>query len=144
MDIRIMEDAVDAMRAHAADTYPDECCGALLGTISPDSDIVRAIPLENESSEAHAHRFLISPDVVRSVERLAEAEELQLVGFYHSHPDAPSAPSMYDHEHAVSWLLTIIVSSDASGADMPLAFEYDMDARRLVGRAIHIVPTARA
>jgi proteasome lid subunit RPN8/RPN11 len=142
--LRIFEDAIEAVRAHAARTYPDECCGALLGKGSPDGDIVRAIPLVNESTEPHAHRFLISPDVVRSVERLAEAEQLHLVGFYHSHPDAAAVPSSYDNEHAVSWLLSIIVRCTATAADTPRAYAYDMNARRLVERSIEILPAALA
>ncbi len=140
MPIRIALGVVEVLRTHAARAYPDECCGALLSNNIDHGDIVRATELTNESTEPHGHRFLISPDVVRSVERAAEAETLNLVGFYHSHPDAPAVPSAYDDEHAVSWLLTVIVSSTAAGAGVPRAFEYDMNTCKLIERAFDITP----
>lgn len=142
--IRISEGVVDAVRAHAARAYPDECCGALLGRGADGDDIVRAVPLENESAEPHSRRFFVSPDVVRFVERRAESEEMFVVGFYHSHPDAPAVPSQFDNQHAVSWLLSIIVACSDSGADALCAYEYDMDTRTLVERSVDILPAARA
>jgi cysteine synthase B len=106
--LRLGAGTADAMRAHGADTYPDECCGALLGPGS--GDVAEAFALPNEHGGERRRRFLIGPDEYRLAEKRAAESGRELLGFYHSHPDHPAVPSAFDLEHAWPNLSYIIVS----------------------------------
>jgi proteasome lid subunit RPN8/RPN11 len=96
--IRIPADVGTAMRRHAAAAYPEECCGALLG--SQRGVVHEIVPLENASSAERRRRFVVtSADFLRA-EAAAAASGLDLLGFYHSHPDHPAVPSQFDLDHA--------------------------------------------
>lgn len=101
--------ALDVVRTHGAETYPHECCGALLGR-ADDWSILRALPLPNTTEEGPRRRFMIRPADYRVAEREASAAGLELVGFYHSHPDHPARPSQHDLDHAWPNLHYLIVS----------------------------------
>jgi proteasome lid subunit RPN8/RPN11 len=112
---------VDAeIRAHGQETYPHECCGALVGK----DDGVRAIVrLPNTTEEGPRRRFLVRPSDYRDAERQASALGGDLLGFYHSHPDHPARPSQYDLDHAWPTFAYIIVSViEAAAADMTVWF----------------------
>ena len=98
---------VEAIRDHGAEAYPHECCGALLGR---DSTIVEAWALPNTTEEGPRRRFLIRPADYRSAEQRANATGLDLLGFYHSHPDHPARPSQYDLDHAWPVFVYVILS----------------------------------
>jgi proteasome lid subunit RPN8/RPN11 len=93
--------------AHGADTYPHECCGALLGR---DGTVLEAWPLPNTTEEGPRRRFLVGPGDYRAAEGRAAEREVDLLGFYHSHPDHPARPSQYDLEHAWPVFSYVIVS----------------------------------
>lgn len=101
-----------AVRQHAAATYPDECCGALLGTSSDAAgvSILEAVPLANVTAEGPRRRFRVSPDDYRQAEARSAQTGTELIGFYHSHPDHPAVPSQYDLDHAWPNLSYVIVS----------------------------------
>ncbi len=92
------ESTVDRIRAHAASTYPEECCGFLIGLWGDEGlvTVVGAEPVENVRSELRARRYRIAPNDLRRAEADAEAESYAVVGFYHSHPDHPARPSATD------------------------------------------------
>jgi proteasome lid subunit RPN8/RPN11 len=96
-----------AIRAHGSDTYPDECCGALIGR---DGVVHRTFALPNVTDEGPRRRFRISPDDYRASERRATESGGELLGFYHSHPDHPARPSQYDLDHAWPFFSYIIVA----------------------------------
>ena len=100
-------EVLSAIRTHGAREYPDECCGALLGT---DGRVTEAFPLSNTQSQNRRRRFLIGPDEYRQAEARADATSQSLIGFYHSHPDHPAVPSAFDLEHAWPNLSYAIVS----------------------------------
>lgn len=101
-------DGVDeAIRRHGAETYPDECCGALLGR---DSVVRETYPMPNTTEEGPRRRFLVRPQDYREAEARAKALEADLLGFYHSHPDHPARPSQYDLDHAWPFFSYVIVS----------------------------------
>jgi proteasome lid subunit RPN8/RPN11 len=99
--------------------YPNECCGALLGRIESEQKIViELIPISNKREPESKHnRFLIRPEEFLSCEKSALAKGLDLIGFYHSHPDHPAAPSGYDLEHALPVYSYIIVSVKSGKAE---------------------------
>src|SRR5437773_12052203 len=83
----------EKIRTHGRETYPHECCGALLGR---DGEVVSTVALPNTTEEGPRRRFLVRPDDYGTAERAASDAALDLVGFYHSHPDHPARPSQYD------------------------------------------------
>lgn len=96
-----------AIRDHGRATYPDECCGALLGR---DGQVTLTHALPNTTEEGPRRRFLVRPDDYREAERQAAARQLDLLGFYHSHPDHPARPSQFDLDHAWPSFSYVIVS----------------------------------
>ena len=100
-------DAVATIRRHGAETFPYECCGAL---IEAGGVIVEAYAMENTTSSGAARRFRIGPDQYRQADRRARERGGSLVGFYHSHPDEAARPSAYDLEHAWPNLTYVIIS----------------------------------
>jgi proteasome lid subunit RPN8/RPN11 len=113
--LKVPAAALDVIRRHGAETYPDECCGALLGP--RQGEVVEAFALSNETSGERRRRFLIGPDEYRAAERRATEIGQQLLGFYHSHPDHPAVPSAFDLEHAWPNLSYVIVSIKAGQPD---------------------------
>jgi len=99
------------IRAHGAETYPHECCGALLGSDDGGSREVRGLhKLVNRRADSPHNRFAVTADDVREAERAAQAAGLEVVGWYHSHPDHPALPSEFDREQAWPWYSYVIVS----------------------------------
>lgn len=91
--------------------YPAEICGFLIGSRSEAVDRVsEAFSARNTRSTETRNRYRIDPDVYREAERRAEAMGSDLVGIYHSHPDAPATPSAYDLAHSWPWVTYLIVS----------------------------------
>jgi cysteine synthase B len=105
--LTVPDDVLAAIREHGGRTYPDECCGALLGAES--GEVVEALALSNAMDERR-RRFLIGPDAYKAAEARAAETGLTLIGFYHSHPDHPAVPSAFDLEHAWPNLCYLIVS----------------------------------
>jgi proteasome lid subunit RPN8/RPN11 len=100
----------DSIRAHARQAYPHECCGALIGR---QGAVQAAFALPNTTEEGPRRRFLVRPDDYRAAERHSQALGLDLLGFYHSHPDHPARPSQYDLDHAWPFFSYVIVSVKA-------------------------------
>jgi proteasome lid subunit RPN8/RPN11 len=102
---------------HAERAYPHECCGALLGRDArARREVAEIVPLANRRDDAPRSRYSLSPQDVRAAERAAEEAGLEVVGWYHSHPDHPALPSEYDREHAWPWYSYVIVSVAAGRA----------------------------
>ncbi|HEX4543677.1 MAG TPA: M67 family metallopeptidase [Candidatus Acidoferrum sp.] len=106
----------EKIRAHGAETYPHECCGALLGRDSEfeSKETVREVlalfPLVNRRDDSPRNRFSVTAEDVLEADRAAQGQKLEVVGWYHSHPDHPARPSQYDRDHAWPWYSYIIVS----------------------------------
>ena len=100
------------IREHGGRAFPMECCGFLLGRDSDAGrEIVMAIPATNTRGEEEQHnRFTISPEAFMRAEKEARAAKLDVLGFYHSHPNAPARPSQYDLDHAWPVYSYVIVS----------------------------------
>lgn len=120
MILRVRPTDLQAIRRHGEAAFPHECCGLLLGTYNPNQKVVHEIqPLENEREDSRHNRFLITPETILRSDRTARARGLDVVGFYHSHPNAPAVPSEFDREHAWPTYSYIIVSiSDGTAAEL--------------------------
>lgn len=102
----------DGIRAHGRETYPHECCGAMLGR---DGVVTEALALPNTTEEGPRRRFLVRPADYRAAEERAIHKGVELLGFYHSHPDHPARPSHNDLDHA--WpVFSYVILSVVGGA----------------------------
>ena len=105
---------LDAIREHGREAYPEECCGALLGTGGNGSArVARIARMDNARRDERRRRYVIEPLEYARVERQADAESLSVLGFYHSHPDHPAVPSEYDREHGFPFFHYIVLSVGA-------------------------------
>jgi proteasome lid subunit RPN8/RPN11 len=104
----IIDSSVDAViRRHGEQTYPHECCGALIGR---GDRVDAAVELPNTTEEGPRRRFLVRPSDYRLAEQRASELGGELLGFYHSHPDHPARPSQFDLDHAWPTFAYIIVA----------------------------------
>ena len=110
--LNISEGVDQAIRRHGEETYPHECCGALVGRGDAVTD---AVALPNTTEEGPRRRFLVRPSDYRLAEQRATELGGELLGFYHSHPDHPAKPSQYDLDHAWPTFAYIIVSVEGEG-----------------------------
>ena len=123
-----ISDAVNqAIRRHGQETYPHECCGALVGTTADAESIVAdVVPLPNTTEEGPRRRFLVRASDYRLAERRAAEIGGELLGFYHSHPDHPARPSQYDLDHAWPTFAYIIVAvANGKATEMTVWFLKD-------------------
>src|SRR5437763_508943 len=100
--IRIDDEQLAQIRAHGERDYPSECCGLMLGRFADGrKQVVETYAISNAREEAaKRNRFLIRPDELMRGEKYAREKGLDVVGFYHSHPDDVAVPSQYDREQA--------------------------------------------
>jgi proteasome lid subunit RPN8/RPN11 len=118
------------VRADGEKAYPNECCGVLIGEIDNSGAKIakhtQTISNSWEGSEQY-HRFLITPEDMLKAEQTARAMKLDVIGFYHSHPDHPAAPSDYDRDHALPFYSYVIVSVKQGKAEELTSWELTAD-----------------
>jgi proteasome lid subunit RPN8/RPN11 len=118
------------IRTDGEAAYPNECCGVLIGDIDNEgiktAKSTLAIDNAREDGEQY-HRFLITPEDMMKAEQTARSMKLDVIGFYHSHPDHPSAPSGYDKDHALPVYSYVIVSVDKGKAQVLTSWELTDD-----------------
>ena len=139
--IRIDEKQIDEIREHGVRDYPYECCGLLLGLFSAEGKaVIETYPISNAREEsAKRNRFLIEPEELMRGERYARDRDLEVVGFYHSHPDSPAVPSQYDLEHAWPTYSYIIVSTRSAEATDLFSWEQEPDRTRFNPEEIRVI-----
>ncbi|MDR2638045.1 MAG: M67 family metallopeptidase [Zoogloeaceae bacterium] len=118
----------EAIRREGEESYPNECCGFILGQVREDGvkEAETLIPVKNaREAEEQYHRFEIGPEDFMRAESQARRENREIVGLYHSHPDHPSRPSEYDREHALPFYSYIIVSVNEGAASTIDSWELD-------------------
>jgi proteasome lid subunit RPN8/RPN11 len=118
--IRLDRSIAAAIRRHGEETYPHECCGALVGS---GESVAAAVALPNTTEEGPRRRFLVRPSDYRLAEAEASQRGGELLGFYHSHPDHPARPSQYDLDHAWPTFAYVIVAV-ASGTAREMTVWY--------------------
>lgn len=130
--IRVPKQQLDEIREHGVRDYPYECCGLLLGRFASDGKTVtETFPISNAREEsAKRNRFLITPEELMRGERYARSRNLEVVGFYHSHPDSPAVPSKYDLDHAWPTYSYIIVSTSEGQSSDLFSWEQEADRSR--------------
>lgn len=109
--ILITEKHKKEIESHGERAFPYECGGMLIGHFEKNKKIiVETFPLENSSREDQKNRVLILPKDVLRAERYARENKMDVIGYYHSHPEDRAVPSQYDLDHALPVWSYIIVS----------------------------------
>ena len=99
------------MVAHARKTYPNQCCGAMLGTVYNGSKRVAiAMPLENASAGSQQQRYGLRPEDLLNADREARRQKMDLIGIYHSHPDCGAYFSETDLKNSCPWYSFVVLS----------------------------------
>jgi proteasome lid subunit RPN8/RPN11 len=117
MTLYITSEALGQIRSAGEDGFPDEVCGLMLGRDGDGGRTVSAlVPIVNSfEGEEQYHRYLITPADMFRAEREALRLGLDVVGVYHSHPNAPAQPSEYDRDHAAWTTWSYVIVSVAQG-----------------------------
>jgi len=125
------------IQQHGVATYPHECCGFLLGRVEENRRVVEQTRrAQNQRPDSPHNRYQISPQEYMRAERLAAEAGLEVIGFYHSHPDHPAQPSQFDLENAWPGLVYVIVGVKAGQADKMTAWVLADDRSQFLSEAI--------
>jgi proteasome lid subunit RPN8/RPN11 len=143
--LRLNHELAERIRTHGEAGYPHECCGALLGRdTDAGREVLGLLPLENRHGDSPRNRFVISPEDFLRAESLASERGLELVGWYHSHPDHPALPSEFDRAHAWPWYSYVIVSVAQAHAGQMSAWRLDDNRARFTPERLEIIERAAA
>lgn len=143
MALRVSEEVAAKIRAHGAENYPRECCGALLGRDSgADREALYLLPLLNRREDSPENRYSITPEDFRRAEEAAREYGVDLIGWYHSHPDHPALPSEFDREHAWPWYSYVIVSVEKGEPRAIASWRLSDDRMRFAPEKIESGPAA--
>ena len=109
----------ELIRQHGEETYPHECCGVLLGQFSGEERVVETtVRCGNTRTDSPQNRYHIAPQELVRVQRQAREKGLEIIGFYHSHPDHPAQPSATDlaeaHWIGCSYVITSVQQGKAA------------------------------
>ena len=141
--LKIGQSDYAALRRHGEETYPDECCGVLLGRISDDIRLVTAVArCENTRTDSPQNRYHIDPRELIRIQRESRGRGEDIIGFYHSHPDHPAQWSATDLAEA-HWIgcSYVITSVDQGKAAVTNSFELTgttEDDKQLVDERIEL------
>jgi proteasome lid subunit RPN8/RPN11 len=109
--LRSNEQLLLDIKAHATRDYPHECGGMLIGRFEEGfKHVLETFPIENARQDSRHNRILLLPKDVLRAEKYARENKLDVVGYYHSHPNAPAVPSQYDLDHALPVWSYVIAS----------------------------------
>jgi proteasome lid subunit RPN8/RPN11 len=134
----------EKIRRHGAETYPHECCGALLGHDAeaqgdtPGREVLGLHALVNRRDDSPRNRFSVTADDVRDAEKVAREQNLDVIGWYHSHPDHPARPSEFDREHAWPWYSYIIVSVQSGAPQEMTSWRLEDDRTKFSSEALEV------
>ncbi|MFZ0802064.1 MAG: M67 family metallopeptidase [Terriglobales bacterium] len=117
--LKISETELDSLRQHGEETYPQECCGVLLGQMDGDGRVVTSVArCGNTRSDSPQNRYHIDPKELIRIQREGRERGEDIVGFYHSHPDHPARWSATDlaeaHWFGCSYVITSVEKGKAA------------------------------
>jgi proteasome lid subunit RPN8/RPN11 len=142
----------EKIRRHGEEGYPHECCGALLGRDADaqavparaEREVLEIFPVQNRREDSPRNRFAVNSEDVREADGAARAQGLDVIGWYHSHPDHAARPSEYDREHAWPWYSYIIVSVASGKAQQLTSWRLQDDRAKFLQEAVEIRTQAEA
>ncbi|MDX6384966.1 MAG: hypothetical protein QOK48_2539 [Blastocatellia bacterium] len=144
--IAINEERLNEMRRHGERDYPFECCGLMLGRFENQGQkiVTETYPISNAREEAaKRNRFLIRPEELMRGEKYAREKGLDVVGFYHSHPDDRAVPSKYDLDHAWPTYSYVVVAVTKGQATDLRSWEMEADRSKFNAESISPSPSGR-
>ncbi len=117
--LKVSEQHYKALRAHGEETYPHECCGILLGHLCEgESQVIDLVRAGNTRTDSAHNRYHIAPQELIQAQREGRKQGLEIVGFYHSHPDHPAQWSSTDfaeaHWFGCSYVITAVAQGKAA------------------------------
>jgi proteasome lid subunit RPN8/RPN11 len=115
MTIKISRQTLDEIRAHAEETYPEECCGLLIS--DGGKRVTESIRMKNAFNGSKNNRYHIDPLEFYKADRAVAQRGLTIAGIYHSHPDHPAILSEFDIEHSFPWYSYVVVAVSKGRAE---------------------------
>jgi len=118
--LKIPQSVYHSLRHHGEETYPQECCGVLLGRFEDDGSkvVTRAARAGNTRDDSPHNRYNIDPIELIRIQREGRERGEEIVGFYHSHPDHPAKWSSTDlaeaHWFGCSYVITSVEKGKAA------------------------------
>lgn len=142
--LKIPQSAYDALRRHGEETYPHECCGVLLGHAEDDArTVVSVVRAGNTRLDALHNRYNIDPRELVRIQREGRERGLDIVGFYHSHPDHPArwSPTDFAEAHWVgcSYVITSVEKGRATITNSFALLGSVEEDKRFADEAIEVV-----
>lgn len=140
--LKLTKEIEEKIRTAGAEAYPNECCGILFGSDVDGGHAVKALkPIDNarESGEQY-HRFLITAEDMVQAELEARKLGLDIVGFYHSHPDHPARPSDYDRDHALPFYSYIILRVAEGQPELMTSWQLQLSREAFDSEELEIEP----
>lgn len=140
--IRLTAHTERLIRLEGEKRYPNECCGILLGAFDAQGAALvdSILPIDNAREEAEQyHRFVITADDYLRAERAALAQGVDVLGFYHSHPDHLAIPSAYDREHALPFYAYVIVAVAQGRAGDLTSWRLTPDRQRFIQEDVNTI-----
>ena len=147
MIVQLTPDQLKAIEAHGESTYPDEGAGFLLGRmLNSETLLIEAVlPVENRrESEAQHNRYELSPEDYMQAEMQAARQGIDLAGVFHSHPDHPSVPSVFDRDHALPHFAYLITSVQKGKAALTQAWRLTEVRDQFVEDRIDVVDQVKS
>ena len=146
--LTIRQPEYQAMRRHGEETYPWECCGALLGRFQDGDRVVEeVVRCGNTRADRPQDRYQIDPRELIAIQRQAGARGLDIVGFYHSHPDHPAQWSSTDlaeaHWIGCSYVITAVEKGRAAATNSFALAGENEDDKRLEAEPVNITTEVR-
>lgn len=145
--LKIEQSAYDFLRLHGERTYPHECCGVLLGqTEGEERTVVQAKPCGNTRTDSPENRYNIDPKDLIRIQLDAREDGLDILGFYHSHPDHPARWSVTDlaeaHWIGCSYVITSVSRGRAEITNSFLLTGDSEETKRLESEPIEVIAEA--
>jgi proteasome lid subunit RPN8/RPN11 len=142
--LRIPRPVYDDLRAHGEETYPHECCGALLGRSVAEGWLIHSsVRAGNTRTDSAHNRYQIAPAELVQIERESRRLGLEIAGFYHSHPDHPPQWSLTDlaeaHWLGCVYVITQVARGRAGQTTSFLLGGHDEESKRFVPQALEIL-----
>jgi proteasome lid subunit RPN8/RPN11 len=144
MALCIPKDLYGQLRAHGEETYPHECCGILLGRADEDGvHVKQLIRAGNTRTDSAHNRYHIAPQELIAAQREGRRAGLDIVGFYHSHPDHPAQWSTTDfaeaHWFGCAYVITGVEKRRAAITNSFLLTGAGEEDKAFVDQEVHIV-----
>ena len=143
MSLIVSPEVYAAIRAHGEQTYPNECCGTMLGkNIGDDLEVWMLIRAGNTRTDSAHNRYHIAPQELIAAQREGRKNGLDILGFYHSHPDHPAMWSQTDfaeaHWFGCAYVITAIEKGRAAITNSFLLTGTSEDDKAFVNQEIRI------